>query len=116
MMRLAGGDLEREALMYAVIRKFNRMRSPEEAARRAEAGLIPILRQSAGFRGYYVVRSGDEMIVSITMFDTQDAVQDAHLRAVGWIKDNLSDLVDGEPEVISGEVVISATAPAEMAA
>ena len=101
--------------MYAVIRKFNRMRSPEEAARRAEAGLIPILRQSPGFRGYYVVRSG-EMIVSISMFDTQDAVQDAHLRAVGWIKDNLSDLVDGEPEVISGEVVVSAAAPAEMAA
>ena len=43
-------------------------------------------------------------------------MQDAHLRAVGWIKDNLSDLVDGEPEVISGEVVISAAAPAEMAA
>ena len=43
MMQLAGGDLEREALMYAVIRKFNRMRSPEEAARRAEAGLIPML-------------------------------------------------------------------------
>jgi hypothetical protein len=116
MMRLAGGDLEREALMYAVIRKFNRMRSPEEAARRAEAGLIPILSQSPGFRGYYVVRSGDEMIVSITMFDTQDAVQDAHLRAVGWIKDNLSDLVDGEPEVISGEVIISAAVPAEMVA
>ena len=101
--------------MYAVIRKFNRMRSPEEAARRAEAGLIPILRQSPGFRGYYVIRN-DEMIVSISMFDTQDAVQDAHLRAVGWIKDNLSDLVDGEPEVISGEVVISAAAHAEMAA
>ena len=102
--------------MYAVIRKFDRMRSPEEAGRRAEAGLVPILRQAPGFRGYYVVRGGDEMVVSITMFDTQDAVQEAHRRAMGWIKDHLGDLVGGEPEVISGEVVISATAPAEVAA
>jgi hypothetical protein len=102
--------------MYAVVRKFNRMRSAGEAGRRAEAGLVPILRQSPGFRGYYVVRGGDEMIVSITMFDTQDAVQEAHRRAMDWIRDNLSDLVGGEPEVVSGEVMISATAPAEMAA
>jgi heme-degrading monooxygenase HmoA len=102
--------------MYAVIRKFNRMRSPEEAERRAEAGFVPILRQSPGFRGYYVVRGGSEMIVSITLFKTQDAVQEAHRRAMDWIRDNLSDLVEGEPEVVSGEVVISAVAPAEMAA
>jgi hypothetical protein len=42
------GNLQREALMYAVIRKFNKMRSVEEVARRAEAGLVPILRQAPG--------------------------------------------------------------------
>jgi hypothetical protein len=35
-----------EAVMYIVIRKFNRMRSVAEAARRAESGVGELLRQS----------------------------------------------------------------------
>jgi heme-degrading monooxygenase HmoA len=102
--------------MYAVIRKFNKMRSIEEAGRRAQRGLVPILRQSPGFQGYYVVKGDNDMVVSITLFETQDAVQEAHRRAMAWIKDNLSDLVEGEPEVIAGEVVVSAPVQGAMAA
>ena len=102
--------------MYAVVRKFNKMRSVDEVARRAEAGLAPILRQSPGFQGYYVVNGGNDVGVSITLFDTRDAVQEAHRRAMAWIKDNLSDFYEGEPEVTMGEVVVSIAAPAGMAA
>jgi len=35
--------------MYVVIRKFNRMRSVAEAARRAESGLGQMLKQTPGF-------------------------------------------------------------------
>jgi heme-degrading monooxygenase HmoA len=102
--------------MYAVIRKFNKMRPISEAARRAETGLVPILRQAPGFQGYYVVNAGNDMVVSISLFDTQEAVQEAHRRAMTWIKDNLSDLFEGQPEVITGEVLVSAQAQGKMAA
>ena len=102
--------------MYAVIRKFNKMRSVEEVARRAEAGLAPILRQSLGFRGYYVINGGNDVGVSITLFDTQDAVREAHQRAMSWIRDNLSDSYEGEPEVTMGEVVVSVPGQGAMAA
>ena len=102
--------------MYAVIRKFNKMRSVEEVARRAEAGLVPILRQAPGFQGYYVVNGGNDVGVSITLFDTQDAVQEAHRRAMAWIKDNLGDLYEGEPDVTTGEVLVSVTGQGAMAA
>jgi hypothetical protein len=36
------------------------------------------------------------------MFETPDAAQEAHRRAMDWIKDNLSDFVEGQPEVIKG--------------
>jgi heme-degrading monooxygenase HmoA len=101
--------------MYAVIRKFNRMRSVEEAGRRAETGLAPMLRQSPGFRGYYVINAGDDVGVSITMFETQEAVQQAHQQAMAWVRDNLKDLFEGEPEVVSGEVIVSVAAQAETA-
>jgi len=101
--------------MYAVIRKFNKMRSIEEAGRRAETGLVPLLRQSPGFRGYYVVKGGDEMIVSITFFETEQAVQEAHRRAMDWVRDNLGDLIEGQPEVVAGEVVIDVPVHSEIA-
>jgi hypothetical protein len=96
-----------EALMYAVIRKFNQMRSVDEAGRRAAEGLGPMLKKSKGFIAYYVVRFGDQAGGSITLFDTQEAARDAHSKALAWIKTNLADLSEGEPEVMAGEVLAS---------
>ena len=43
-------------LMHAVIRKFPNMQNVKEAARRAETGLGPILKQQPGFKGYYIIQ------------------------------------------------------------
>ncbi|MBM6584440.1 hypothetical protein ILT44_30075 [Microvirga sp. BT689] len=102
--------------MYAVIRKFNKMRSIDEAARRAESGLAPILRQSPGFQGYYIVKGENDMVVSITLFDAQDAIREAHRRAMDWTRKNISDFLEGEPEVITGEVIVSVPAQGAIAA
>jgi hypothetical protein len=51
--------LPKEAAMYLIIRKFDRLRSVSEAARRAESGIGQLLKQSPGFRGYYVFDAGD---------------------------------------------------------
>ncbi|HEX2510089.1 MAG TPA: hypothetical protein VHK66_06165 [Microvirga sp.] len=102
--------------MYAVIRKFNRMRNVEEAGRRAEAGLAPLLRQAPGFRGYYVVNGGGTTGVSISLFDTEDAARQAHQRALTWIRENLGDLVEGDPEVTAGQVIVGVESRANIAA
>jgi hypothetical protein len=96
--------------MYAVIRKFSNMRNVEEAGRRAEAGLAPILRQSPGFRGYYVVNAGNNGGASISLFESQEAAEQAQKKAMAWIGENLADLAGGEPEIIAGQVLVSATA------
>ena len=43
-------------------------------------------------------------------------MQEAHRRAMAWIKDNISDFYDGEPEVTMGEVVVSVPGQETMAA
>jgi hypothetical protein len=98
--------------MYEVIRKFSKMRSVDEAARRAAEGLGPILQQSKGFVSYYVVRFGEESGGSITLFDGQQTAQDAQKKAMTWLKSNLSDFAEGEPEVWAGEVLAAATGQA----
>ena len=47
---------------------------------------------------------------SISLFESKSAAEDAHKKALSWIKSNLADLTDGEPEVMAGEVLAAVTA------
>jgi hypothetical protein len=96
--------------MYAVLRKFNNMRNIDEAGRRAVDGLGPMLRQMPGFKGYYVFTGGGSVGASFTLFESQEAAQAAHQKALGWIRANLADLYEGEPEIVAGEVLGQVTA------
>jgi hypothetical protein len=92
--------------MYAVVRKF-KMKSVDEAGRKAAEELGPMLKKNPGFRGYYVIKFGEDAGGSLTLFDTREASEDSHRKALGWIKANLADHMQGEPEVWTGEVVAS---------
>lgn len=90
--------------MYLIIRRFAHMRSVSEAARRAESGIGPMLKQESGFRGYYVFDGGNGVGGSVTLFESRDEALAANDKALAWIKASLSDLLDGEPEITAGEV------------
>ncbi|MGO4525978.1 hypothetical protein AB4097_14045 [Microvirga sp. 2MCAF35] len=91
--------------MYVVIRKFSKMRSVPEAARRAESGIGQILRQSPGFQGYHVFDCGNGAGGSITLFDTREAALAANEKALTWIRASMADLIQGEPEITAGEIL-----------
>jgi hypothetical protein len=95
--------------MYLVIRKFARIRSVPQAARRAESGIAQMLKQSPGFRGYYVFDAGGGVAGSVTLFDSREAAMAANEKAIAWVRESLADLIDGEPEVIAGEVLAAVT-------
>ncbi len=94
--------------MFIVTRRFKSLRSVAEAATRAEAGLAPLLLNATGFRGYHIIDAGDGVGLSVTMFETREDAERVKDRAMDWIKQNLSDLYQGEPEVTAGEVIYSA--------
>ena len=91
--------------MYLVIRKFTQLRSVAVAARRAESGIGQILKQSPGFRGYYIFDAGNGVGGSVTFFDSRDEAMAANEKVMAWIQASLSDLIDGEPEITTGEVL-----------
>jgi hypothetical protein len=96
--------------MYVVIRKFRKLRSVAEAARRAESGIGQLMKQSQGFRGYYVFDAGGGAGGSVTFFDNRDDALAANEKALAWIQGSLADLLEGEPEITAGEV-LAAVAP-----
>jgi hypothetical protein len=91
--------------MYVVIRKIRGMRDIGEAARRAAEGVGAVLRQTPGFKAYYIFDDGQGG-GSVTLFDSREAAEAANEKAIAWIKENLASFYDGQPpEVIQGGVV-----------
>ena len=94
--------------MFVITRRFSSISSVAEAAKRAEAGLAPMLVAASGFKGYHIIDAGDGVGLSVTMFETREDAEGVKDRALAWVKQNLSDLYQGEPEVTAGEVIYSA--------
>ena len=91
--------------MDVIIRKFNHMHSVPEAARRAASGIGQMLTQSSGFRDDSVFDGGNGLAGSVPLFDSREAALAASEKALAWIRASLAELVQGEPEIMIGEVL-----------
>ena len=97
--------------MHVVIRKLPMMQNVGEAARRAESGLGPILKQQPGFMGYYIIQLEGGGGGSISLFDTAANAKASNQAAMAWIKENLGDLAGVDKvEVTTAEVLAQVTA------
>lgn len=93
--------------MYAAIRTY-KVSDSGEVSRRAEDGFVPLVREAEGFVAYGIVDGGDGTIASISVFEDQAGAQASTEKAADWVRENLAELVEGAPQVLSGEVTVSA--------
>jgi len=93
--------------MYIFIRKYSKVRSVADAARRAKSGIGQILRQSRGFKSYYVLDGGEGVGVAVMVFDDRESANAANDRVLEFVHASLHDLDLGDPEVIAGEVLLN---------
>ena len=92
--------------MYMVIRKYTKVRSVADAARRAKSGVGEILRQSHGFRSYHVLDAGDGVGMAMMIFDDRESANAANAKIMAFVQASPHDLDLGVPEVTSGEVLV----------
>ncbi|WP_426412273.1 hypothetical protein [Bradyrhizobium ganzhouense] len=93
--------------MYIVIRKYTKVRSVADAARRAKSGIGQILRQSHGFRSYYVLDGGDGVGAAVMIFEDRESANAANAKILAFIQASLHDLDLGDPEITAGEVLVN---------
>jgi hypothetical protein len=93
--------------MYMFIRKYMKVRSVADAARRAESGIGQILRESPGFKSYYVLDGGEGVAVAVMVFDDRESAKAANDKVLGFVQASLLDLNLGDPEIIAGEVLLN---------
>ena len=92
--------------MYAVIRRVTLKSGMfDEAVRRDESGLLPILSSAPGFVEFTLLQAGEDVGVSIALFETQEQAEEANRRAAEWLKENMAPLAAGPAETLAaGEV------------
>ena len=83
--------------MFTIVRKFRLTRgSLGEVARRVKDGFVPLLRELPGFRDYYLLDGGQDMLISIRVFDSADEVMAGNVRvAEGRTERAIAPTADG---------------------
>ncbi len=90
--------------MYISIRKY-KVTSAEELAKRVNTGFLPIISKGPGFISYYLLSSGDNVVASVSVFETQAGAEESNKMAADWVSKNVAELVTGgAPETTAGEV------------
>jgi len=89
--------------MYIFIRKFTKVRSVADAARRAKSGIGQILRESRGFRSYYGLDGGEGVGVAVMIFEDRESAYAANDRVLEFVQASLHDLNLGDPESSQGK-------------
>jgi len=96
--------------MHAMIRRYRvRLGTVEQAARHAERGFLPLLRQIPGFVSCQLVDAGNDILTCMALFETPDGTADAVRASREWFRDEWSSFRPVPPEVVVGEVLAHAT-------
>lgn len=93
--------------MHAAIRRY-RVTDIDALVNRVEDEFVEQVKEIDGFVGYYVIDGGDGTAASVTVGETEDAVENSTRRASEWVRESAADLIEGAPEVTAGEVRVRA--------
>jgi heme-degrading monooxygenase HmoA len=94
--------------MFISIRRYNvRRGSAEELARRVRETFVPLMRQMEGFRGYYLLDGGPDVLITISMFESADEAFASNETAADWVRENVLEFTKGLPEVMVGDALIA---------
>jgi heme-degrading monooxygenase HmoA len=94
--------------MFTTIRKYKiEQGSVEELARRVREGFVPLVRQMRGFKGYYLLDAGPDVLITISVFENADEALASNEEAADWVRNNALESMSGMPEVMVGNVLIT---------
>jgi heme-degrading monooxygenase HmoA len=96
--------------MFTSIRKYKvRRGTAAELARRVQEGFVPLMRQMQGFKAYYLLDGGPDVLISISIFDSADEALASNATAADWVRNNILESTRGMPEVMVGNALVAET-------
>jgi len=92
--------------MHARMARYTFIGDPQELARKAEEGMLPMYESEPGFKGYSITSSQGE-IISFSIWDTAEQAEAANAVSREWVADNLDPGQIELKETRVGEVLLS---------
>ena len=104
--------------MFIAVRKYRvRRGAGAEWTKRVQDSFVPLVRELKGFRKYYLLDGGPDVIITISMFDSaaealvsNEKAAEAFAsneRAADWVRNHVMEFARGMPEVMVGDVRIA---------
>ena len=92
--------------MYASIRKAKaNPGAVAEISRRIQESFLPIISQVPGFKAYYAVDLGGDMLATVSIFANRAGAEESGRRAADWVQRDLAPLMASPLEIMTGEVI-----------
>lgn len=103
--------------MYGTLRRYKiAPGSADRLAREVQESFVPIVSKLPGFREYFWINSGDNVMCSLSIFDNRAGAEESVRKAADWVRErNLGSLLPNPPEITTGEIVAHQAAPAKSA-
>ncbi len=93
--------------MHARMARYTFSGDAHELGRRAEEGILPILRSQPGFKAYSVAVSDGE-IISYSAWETAEQAEAANIVVADWVAENMASDME-LTEARTGEILFSTT-------
>jgi len=91
--------------MFATIRKYQgKPGTINDVAQQVQHEFVPLLTAQPGFVSYTAIHTGNDAVMSVSVFQDKAAAEAANKVAADWVKQHIGANV-GSPDVSYGEVV-----------
>lgn len=103
---MADGDV---GSLHASVRIYDGFDSEDrnEFVTIVEDGFLPIMRESDGFFGYYLMNDGADAVAAISIFDSEASAIASNEKARDFVAENLTQYLPNAPSITAGRVGIA---------
>src|SRR5881392_1575017 len=98
--------------MHATVRRYEGVDASrtDELTKKVNETLIPRLSKLPGFDGYFLIETGNDVMTSISLFDTPAHADESKSVASSWVRDaQLENVLPNAPKITGGEVIAKTT-------
>jgi len=94
--------------MYKAVRTYILLPGTgEEFLKRVEESFRPLISQLPGFIAYNTYRMGNELVITISTFDTRAQAEESILFALRWVQEHTLELMGGLPILSMDQVPVA---------
>ena len=106
---MADGDVDS---LYVSVRLYDGFDAGDldEFVAIVQDGFLPIMRQTDGFFGYYLINDGADQVVAISIFDSEASAQSSNAKAADFVAENLTRFLPNDPSITAGRLGIASFA------